>query len=266
MIQDNKKRIFYTENIEMRFGGLYALRDINIDIFEDEILGMIGPNGSGKTTFFNAITGFYKPTAGNIYFMGDSLNGKEPYEVTRRGISRTYQISRLCLDLTVLDNILIGTYFRQRSGYLSTLFERRKLLKEVEMFKRRAIYLLEVFNPGIVNRLYEPVGALPQIDRRRVEICRAMIATPKIILLDEPSAGMNPDETGELMKDIGKLKAEMEKVTIVIIEHDMSVIKAVSERVIVLNFGRKIAEGTYEEVCNNREVRESYLGKEFVYE
>jgi len=265
-MSNSKKRIFYTENIEMRFGGLYALRDISIDIFEDEILGIIGPNGSGKTTLFNVITGFYKPTAGNFYFMENSLNGKEPYEITERGISRTYQISRLCLNLTVLDNVLIGTYFRQRTGYLSSLFDRKKLLKEVEEFKRRAIHLLEVFNPGIIDRLYEPVGALPQIDRRRVEICRAMIAIPKIILLDEPSAGMNPDETDELMKDIWKLKSEMENVTIVIIEHDMSVISAVSERVIVLNFGRKITEGTYEEVCNNKEVRESYLGKEFVYE
>jgi len=262
----NKNRIFYTKNIDMRFGGLYALRDISIDIFEDEILGIIGPNGSGKTTLFNVITGFYKPTAGNFYFMGDSLNGKEPYEITKRGISRTYQISRLCLNLTVLDNVLIGTYFRQKAGYLSSLFDRRKLFKEVEEFKRKTIHLLEVFNPGIITKLYEPVGALPQIDRRRVEICRAMIATPKIILLDEPSAGMNPDETDKLMEDIGKLKSEMEKVTIVIIEHDMSVISAVSERVIVLNFGRKITEGTYEEVCNNKEVRESYLGKEFVYE
>lgn len=260
-MQKSKKKIFYTKDIEMRFGGLYALNKVNIDIFEDEILGMIGPNGSGKTTFFNVITGFYKPTAGDFYFMGESLKGREPYEIAKKGISRTYQISRLCLDLTVLDNILIGTHSKQSAGYFSALFNRKKLMEEVNRYKEKAVHLLKVFNPGLVERLYEPVGVLPQIDRRRVEVSRAMIATPKIILLDEPSAGMTPDETEVFMDDIGKLKSEIKNVTIMIIEHDMSVISSISERVIALNFGKKIAEGTYEEVSNNKKVREAYLGK-----
>jgi len=265
-METNKKKIFYTKDIEMRFGGLYALSKINIDIFEDELLGMIGPNGSGKTTFFNVITGFYKPTSGSFYLMGEKLTGKEPFEIAKKGISRTYQISRLCLDLTVLDNILIGTHLKQSTGYFTTLFNRKKLMKEIDDYKEKAIHLLKIFNPAIIARLYEPVGALPQIDRRRVEVSRAMIAAPKIILLDEPSAGMTPDETEVFMDDIRKIRAEMKNVTIVIIEHDMSVISDVSERVIALNFGKKIAEGTYKEVFNKKEVRKAYLGEEYNHE
>jgi len=259
---EKKKTIFYTEDIEMRFGGLYALKNINIKIYENEILGMIGPNGSGKTTFFNVITGFYKPTKGRFYFMGEDLTGKEPYDITRKGISRTYQTSRLCLDLTILDNILIGTYPVQKSGYIDAIFNRKKLIKEVKKHTERAVHLLNIFNPNLIEKLFVPVGSLPHIDRRRVEICRAMIAEPKLILLDEPSAGMNADETQELMDDIEKVRKEMENVTIMIIEHDMKVISSVSERVIALNFGQVIAEGTYEEVSHDKEVIEAYLGKE----
>lgn len=257
-----KKTILYTENIEMRFGGLYALKNINIKIYENEILGMIGPNGSGKTTFFNVITGFYKPTGGDFYFLGERLTGKEPYEIMTKGISRTYQASRVCFDLTVLDNILIGTHFVQKSGFGAALFNRKKFYKELEEYKEKAINLLKVFNPELVNKLYVRVGGLPFIDRRRVEICRAMISEPKLILLDEPSAGMNADETMELMEDIGKVRSQMKNVTIFIIEHDMKVISTVTERVYALNFGQVIAEGTYAEVSNNIDVKEAYFGKE----
>lgn len=257
-----KNVILYTENIEMRFGGLYALRNINIKIYENEILGMIGPNGSGKTTFFNVITGFYKPTGGNFYFLQEKLTGKEPYEIMTRGISRTYQASRVCFDLTVLDNILIGTHFVQKSGFYDALFNRKRFYKELEEYKEKAVHLLKIFNPELVNKLFVRVGGLPFIDRRRVEICRAMISEPKLILLDEPSAGMNADETMELMEDIGKVRSEMKNVTIFIIEHDMKVISTVTERVYALNFGQVIAEGTYEEVSNNIDVKEAYFGKE----
>jgi len=261
-MQDTNRRIFYSENLEINFGGLYALADINFEIFENEAVGLIGPNGSGKTTFFNVITGVYKATGGSFYFMNESLLGKEPYEIAKNGISRTYQSSRLCLNLTLLDNILIGMYNSQTAGYFSTIFNRKKLINEVKHFKKRAVELLDVFNPELIPKLFNPVGDLPQIDRRRVEICRAMAGEPRIILLDEPSAGMTPDETTELMDDIKKVRSTMKNVSIMIVEHDMSVISSVSERVIAINFGKEIAKGTYEEVSNHPEVREAYLGKE----
>jgi branched-chain amino acid transport system ATP-binding protein/sulfate-transporting ATPase len=261
-MQNNKKRIFSCKNLEMNFGGLYALVDINIDIFENEAVGLIGPNGSGKTTFFNVITGIYKATGGNLYFMDEGLLGKETYDIAKRGISRTYQSSRLCLKLTILDNILIGMYNNQTAGYFDALFNRKKLIAEVKTFKERAIELLNVFNPDLIDKLFNPVGELPQIDRRRVEICRAMAGEPKMILLDEPSAGMTPDETAEMMDDIKKVRSSMKNVSIIIVEHNMSVISSVSERVIAINFGKEIARGTYEEVSNHPDVREAYLGKE----
>ena len=261
-MEDSNKKILYSKNLEMNFGGLYALADINFEIFENEAVGLIGPNGSGKTTFFNVITGIYKATGGTFYFMDELLLGKEPYEIAKLGISRTYQSSRLCLNLTLLDNILIGMYNNQTAGYFSSIFNRKKLLNEVKQFKERAVNLLDVFNPELIPKLFNPVGDLPQIDRRRVEICRAMAGEPRIILLDEPSAGMTPDETTELMDDIKKVRSTMKNVSIVIVEHDMSVISSVSERVIAINFGKEIARGTYEEVSNHPEVKEAYLGKE----
>jgi ABC-type branched-subunit amino acid transport system ATPase component len=153
-------------------------------------------------------------------------------------------------------------YNNQTAGYFSSIFNRKKLLNEVKQFKERAVNLLDVFNPELIPKLFNPVGELPQIDRRRVEICRAMAGEPKIILLDEPSAGMTPDETTELMDDIKKVRSTMKNVSIVIVEHDMSVISSVSERVIAINFGKEIAKGTYEEVSNHPEVKEAYLGKE----
>ncbi len=261
-MQNNKKRIFYSRNLEMNFGGLYALADINIDVYEKETVGLIGPNGSGKTTFFNVITGVYKATGGTFYFMEQNLLGKEPHEIAKSGISRTYQSSRLCLDLSLLDNILIGMYNNQTAGYFSALFNRKRLIAEIRRFKNRAVELLNIFNPELIDRMFHSVGELPQIDRRRVEICRAMAGQPKLILLDEPSAGMTPDETKELMEDIKKVRSTMEDVSIIVVEHDMSVISTVSERVIAINFGNEIARGTYEEVSNHPEVRKAYLGKE----
>lgn len=255
-----KKSILYTENIEMRFGGLYALKNINIKIYENEIFGMIGPNRSDKTTFFNIITGFYKPTGGNFYFLSERLTGKEPYEIMTKGVSRTYRACRVYFDLTVLDNILIGTHFVQNSCFGEALFNRKKFYKELEEYKEKAINFLKFFNPELVNKLYFRVGGLPFIDRRRVAICRAMISEPKLILLDEPSSGMNADETMELMEDIGKVRSQMKNVTIFIIEHDMKVISTVTERVYALNFGQVIAKGTYAEVSNNIYVKEAYFG------
>jgi branched-chain amino acid transport system ATP-binding protein/sulfate-transporting ATPase len=253
-----------TEGLTVRFGGLVAVDQVDLHIDEGETLGLIGPNGSGKTTFFNAVTGLYKPTAGEVLFRGDSLKGLEPHQICRRGIARTFQASRLCLELSVFDNVLIGMYSQLRSGVFDALFRRRRLMAEIRRAMAQAADLLAVFNPDLPERGFHRVGELPQIDRRRVEICRALAARPRLLLLDEPSAGMNPEETLELMKDLLKVRDQMPEISLVIIEHDMFVIEGVSSRVVAFNYGRKIAEGTFQKVAANDEVREAYLGKEAV--
>ncbi|GAB4532692.1 MAG: ABC transporter ATP-binding protein [Anaerolineae bacterium] len=254
-------RIFWTEELSISFGGLVAVDHVNIEISRGEILGLIGPNGSGKTTMFNLITGIYTPSDGDFFFEGESLRGKPPHEIARKGIARTFQISRLCLDLSLLDNIFIGMHQRQNHWLVDSVFRRGLLAREVRQARERAFSLLSIFNKELLDVVGEPVRTLPQIDRRRVEICRAMAMEPKLLLLDEPSAGMNPEEMAELMDDIKKVQEESEGISIVIVEHDMTVIRTISDRVVALNYGRKIAEGSFEEVARNPEVREAYLGK-----
>jgi branched-chain amino acid transport system ATP-binding protein len=254
-------RIFWTEDLSISFGGLLAVDSVDIDISQGEILGLIGPNGSGKTTIFNLITGIYTPSRGDFFFEGESLRGRPPHEIARRGIARTFQISRLCLDLSVLDNVFIGMHHRQQRWLFDAIFRRNLLAQEVGGAYDRALHLLSVFNEDLMDMAGEPVGKLPQIDRRRVEICRAMAMEPKLLLLDEPSAGMTPEEMAELMDDINKVREESRGISIIIVEHDMGVIRSISDRVVALNYGRKIAEGTFAEVAGNEEVREAYLGK-----
>lgn len=261
MTTTNNHRLFWTEKLTIKFGGLKAVDEVDMAVYPNEILGLIGPNGSGKTTIFNMITGLYTPTSGNFFFEGQSLLGETPYNIARQGIARTFQSSRLCLDLSVLDNIFIGMHYKQNSWLFDAILRRGKLKAEIGRAKRKALDLLEIFNPELINRAGEPTGNLPQIDRRRVEICRAMAVEPRLLLLDEPSAGMTPEETEELMADIKKVKQAGTGISIVIIEHDMKVISSITERVVALNYGRKIAEGTYPEVAATAEVREAYLGK-----
>jgi ABC-type branched-subunit amino acid transport system ATPase component len=230
-------------------------------IKKNSIMGLIGPNGSGKTTIFNMLTGLYTPTSGDIFFEGESITRKSATEIARKGIARTFQSSRLCLDLSILDNVFIGMHANQRAGLAHAIFGRKKLAAEVKQAHEKTLYLLNIFNPDLVNKSGRPAGSLAQIDRRRVEICRAMAREPKLLLLDEPSAGMTPEEITELMNDIKKVKSESKEITIVIVEHVMSVIKMITEHVFVINFGRKIAEGSYEVVCKDPEVISAYLGK-----
>ncbi len=250
-----------TKDLTIQFGGLMAVDRVNIDVTRNSILGLIGPNGSGKTTMFNMMTGLYIPSSGDIQFDGESLIGKQPYQIARRGISRTFQASRLCLDLSVMDNVLVGMHAGMRQNLYSAVFNRKLVDEETDQGVKTALELLYIFNPGILDRASEPAGRLPQIDRRRVEICRAMAMNPRLLLLDEPSAGMTPEEISELMEDILKVQRASDDITIIIVEHVMSVIRSITDHVIVLNFGRKIAEGPFEEITNNQEVREAYLGK-----
>ena len=251
-----------TRGVSVRFGGLVALDAVDVTLAEGEVLGVIGPNGSGKTTFFNALTGLYRPSGGEVRFRGQSLVGLEPHRISRLGIARTFQASRLCLKLSVFDNVLIGMHARRRTGVLDALFRRRRCRAEMRAAIERASHLLTLFNPDLPARGFDGVSVLPQIDRRRVEICRALASEPRLLLLDEPSAGMSPAETAELMKDLQIVRQERPGLALVIIEHDMFVIEGVSQRVVALNYGRKIADGTFAAVVADAAVREAYLGRE----
>jgi branched-chain amino acid transport system ATP-binding protein len=243
-----------------RFGGVVAIDGLDIIVAPNEILGLIGPNGSGKTTFFNVITGLHAADAGRVTFAGVDITSATARMIYRAGISRTFQHSRLSLSLSLFDNIMIGNYKRLNQGLWFNLMRRAALRREFEDGYRAARALVEVFEPALVARMFEPVGGLPMIDRRRIEICRALISAPSLLLLDEPSAGMTHDETTELMDDIFLVRDRHKGLTIIIIEHEMGVIERITNRCVVLNFGRKIAEGPYREVASASEVQEAYLG------
>jgi len=243
-----------------RFGGVIALDGFDLVAAPNEILGLIGPNGSGKTTFFNMITGIYGADAGSVVFDGADITNAPPRAIYRAGISRTFQRSRLSLPLSIFDNIMIGNHKRLNQGIWFNLVRRADFKREFEENYHAARALVDVFEPALADRMFEPVAGLPMIDRRRIEICRALISAPKLLLLDEPSAGMTHEETTELMDDILLVREHNKALTIIIVEHEMSVIERITDRCIVLNFGRKIAEGPYRDVATNAQVQEAYLG------
>jgi branched-chain amino acid transport system ATP-binding protein len=243
-----------------RFGGVVALDGLDLVAAPNEILGLIGPNGSGKTTFFNVVTGIYGADAGSVSFDGADITNAPAHMVYRAGISRTFQRSRLSLPLSIFDNIMIGAHKRLNQGLWFNLMRRAEFKREFEQNYAVARALVDVFEPQLANRMFEPVAGLPMIDRRRIEICRALISSPKLMLLDEPSAGMTHEETTELMDDILLVRERNKGLTIIIVEHEMNVIERITDRCIVLNFGRKIAEGPYRQVAANAQVQEAYLG------
>jgi ABC-type branched-subunit amino acid transport system ATPase component len=246
--------------LSRRFGGLLALDRLSFELGEGEILGLIGPNGSGKTTFFNVLTGIYPPTAGEIQFAGRRITNLPPQQVYRAGIARTFQRSRLCLQLSIFDNIMIGNHQRLDLRPWSNLFLRSALRRQVEAHFREARELLGIFDPVLAERMLEPVSRVSLIERRRIEICRALIGRPRLLLLDEPSAGMTRDETIRLMDDILKVKRSFGQLTIILIEHEMSVIERCTDRCVALDYGRKISDGPYAAVAADPMVREAYLG------
>jgi ABC-type branched-subunit amino acid transport system ATPase component len=249
------------ENLTMRFGGLTALDELNMSVREGEILGLLGPNGSGKTTFFNVMTGLYRATDGRINYAGENVIGKTPQEIYRSGVARTFQRSRLSLSLTVFDNIVIGDYQHMQHGLIFNLLRRKAFRAEYEQYVEKVRDLLKIFSPPLMDRLFEPVETFTMIDRRRIEVCRALMSQPRLLLLDEPSAGMTHDETDELMQDILQVRGKMSQLSVVLIEHEMNVIERVTERCVVLNYGRKIAEGTYAEITADADVQTAYLGE-----
>lgn len=247
-------------DLTKRFGGLVAVDSLTLEVSRNEILGLIGPNGSGKTTFFNVVTGIYFSDGGSVRFNGEEITNLSPQLVYRAGIARTFQRSRLALPLSIFDNIMVGNHMRLNQNLWFNVVSRKAFRREFEENFARARDLVKVFDPPLADRMVEPVEAFPMIDRRRIEICRALISRPKLLLLDEPSAGMTHEETKQLMDDILEVKERFEDLTIIIIEHEMGVIERITHTCIVLNFGRKICEGSYQEVAADGLVQEAYLG------
>ncbi|MDF2874913.1 MAG: lptB 7 [Sporomusa sp.] len=241
------------------FGGLRAVSNFDIEIAPGELVGLIGPNGAGKTTAFNLLTGVYEPTEGQIEFDGKSVVGLKPYQITQKGIARTFQNIRLFADLTVLDNVKIAYHFHVKYGLLASFFRIGGYHAEEAEIEEKAIRFLEIFQ--LVDKKDEIAKNLPYGEQRRLEIARALAAQPKLLLLDEPAAGMNPQETQQLMEMIRWIKNEF-NLTILLIEHDMSLVMGVCERIYVLDYGSIIAQGTPQEIKNNPRVIEAYLGEE----
>lgn len=243
------------------FGGVRAVDGLDLDAHPGEILSVIGPNGAGKTTLFNLMTGMITPERGEVFFDGQAIVGLRPSQILARGIARTFQTVRLFPEMTVRENVMVARHCRTRSGVLKAILRPRSFRREEEETRRRAEEALAFFGTRLVGWRFDmPANSLSYANRRRLEIARAMASDPKLLLLDEPTAGMNPRETQELIELIRKLRDET-GVTIMLIEHDMRVVKGVSDRVMVLDYGQKIAAGSYQDVAGNERVIEAYLGR-----
>jgi branched-chain amino acid transport system ATP-binding protein len=256
--------ILKVKNLTMDFGGLRALDHLDLNVYPAEIVALIGPNGAGKTTFFNCITGIYPPTEGDMVISPpgkkhERLNGLKPNHVTERGLARTFQNIRLFLNMTVLENVMIGRHCRMSAGIAGAIFRGAGTVKEEKAVVRDSYKILEKI--GLTDFVNELAMNLPYGAQRRLEIARAMATEPFMLLLDEPAAGMNPQETKDL-DDLIIWIRDNEKIAILLIEHDMKLVMSLSDRIYVVDYGKKIAEGTPEEIKNNPAVIKAYLGEE----
>lgn len=246
-----------TNDITIKFGGLTAVDKLNIEVKEGQTIGLIGPNGAGKTTAFNVITGVYKPTSGSVEFIGEKIDGMKQNVIAEKGISRTFQNIRLFKEMTVLENVLIAGHMRMHANLLEAMVGLPRYVKEEKLLYEKAMALLE--EVGIADLRNEKSTSLPYGNQRKLEIARALATDPKLLLLDEPAAGMNPSETMELIGLINKIK-ENHNVSILMIEHHMQLVMAICEKIWVLDYGKEIANGAPSEIQNNERVIKAYLG------
>lgn len=257
-----KKLVLQCSDVQIVFGGLCAVSDASFDLFEGELIGLIGPNGAGKTTMFNMVSGIYTPTSGQICFWDKddkvhNINKFDPARLNKLGIARTFQNIRLFGELSVKDNVLIALHNQRRVSVFDVLFRTPKFRRDEQLMSEKAMNLLELFK--ISGKAEEKAKNLPYGEQRKLEIVRALASNPKLLLLDEPAAGMNPQETKELMELIAFIRSEF-KLTILLIEHDMKLVMGICEKIMVLNYGRIIATGTPDEIRANPEVVKAYLG------
>ncbi|MGK9263942.1 ABC transporter ATP-binding protein [Sinorhizobium meliloti] len=251
-------------SLSIRFGGLVAVDDVNFDLPPSHITCIIGPNGAGKSTLFNLITGIYRPTAGSVAVNGEDITGLPAHQVAAKGVARTFQSSRLFDDLSILDNVMIGMHARTKTGVLAALLTPRRSRRELDSCAEEAGHILRGLSNDLYVRRYQPAGILPQADRRRLEVARALASKPKLILLDEPSSGMDDRDTADLVADIRRVMAENPGLSFLIIEHDMRLVAELPQDVIVIDYGKKIAQGKFAEVRLLPRVQQAYLGQKAV--
>ncbi|MGL6279115.1 MAG: ABC transporter ATP-binding protein [Gaiella sp.] len=254
------EKLLELRGVSMAFGGLTVVDGLDLHVDEGEIVSVIGPNGAGKTTLFNLITGVYRPTGGDILFAGESITGLEPHRITQKGIARTFQTLRLFLNMTVRENVMAAAYGHTRAGVFRSMLRSPGMRREEREIRELAEKRLSFFGARLMGyRWDQPAYSLSYANRRRLEIARATATNPRLLLLDEPAAGMNPNETLEIAELIGQLRTEG-GYTILVIEHDMHVVEGISDRVVALDHGVKIAEGSFEQVATDPGVVEAYLG------